>query len=91
MQIEYLPLEVRLEFACYHSGASKHPLWQLDTATGHMVCSLCGKPAPDLVFRICVECGKQFVLELTDPNWQPKVFMVGNKVFQRDFECATCF
>jgi predicted amidophosphoribosyltransferase len=86
-----LTLEEKLEHACFHAAGSKHPLWVTCQETGHVVCSHCGKPAPDIVFRICWECGDEFVLEL-DQNWVSKYFVTSDgKVFERETYCPPCY
>lgn len=87
--VKRLTLKERLEVACYHS--SQKELWQVDSDTGHVVCSLCGKPAPEVVLRLCAECGTEFVLLRSDVNWLPKYFVVADKVFEREFFCPPCY
>lgn len=90
--IKWLSLEERLQVACYHSSGAKHPNWGLDPTSGHMLCCLCGKPSPELVLRVCVTCGNQFVLHLNDSRWLPKVAILSDgTVIEREFECKTCY
>lgn len=90
MKVIHLPLEERIKVACYHSVFNGRPDWSVDRETGHVVHSACGKPAPDLVLRICSECGKEFVMNF-GPDWQAKFFLVKGKVFEREFFCPPCY
>lgn len=85
-----LSWEARSEVACYHPFVENRPQWELDTDSGHMVHSACGKPAPDLVLRLCSECGNEFVINF-GPDWLAKNFLVDNKVFEREFFCPPCY
>ena len=81
-----LTIEERISVACYHHNNS----WVLDSNTGHMVDSHCGKPAPDAVLRICSECGDEFVMNF-GPDWLPKFYVVQGKVYEREFFCPPCY
>jgi hypothetical protein len=86
-----LSLAERTEVACYHPFVDNRPQWELDSNTSHMVHSACGKPAPDLVLRICSECGKEFVMNF-GPDWVSKFFVTKNgEVFEREFFCPPCY
>ena len=90
MKVTYLSLEDRVAVACYHPFVDNRPQWELDSNTDHMVHSACGKPAPDLVLRICSECGNEFVMNF-GPAWLAKTFLVGDKVYEREFFCPPCY
>ena len=78
-----LTLEERLKVACLHSLTK----WTVDRTHGHGVCYLCGKPSSELVLRKCSVCENEFVLNF-GPDWESKYFLVGNKVFEREFFCS---
>lgn len=85
-----LTLQERLQVACYHSSGPKTGNWVVDSTHGHGVCCYCGKPAPELVLRICFECGTEFVLNF-GPDWMAKNFVHKGKVYEREFYCPPCY
>lgn len=87
-----LTLDERLQVACYHSIGAKHPNWELDNTSGHLVCSHCGKPSAELVIRICSTCGDQFILNIDHPRWESKYSILKNgDVVLNDIECDNCY
>lgn len=87
-----LTIEQRVQVACYHSFGSKHPLWVVNQHGPGVICSLCHNPSPDVVLRICADCGDEFVIKRSDPNWAPKmVELSGGRLIERTVYCTTCY
>lgn len=82
-----LNLRERLEVACYHAIFAK---WVVNPTGPGMVCCHCGKPAPDVVLRICSECDKEFVLN-RDAKWRPKMVSLSDgRLIERTVLCPPC-